>query len=73
MRFLAMLIAFVLFAVPVTSFAQGAPMPEESTGPKVGAKAPDFTLKDQNGADRALADFLKEGKVALVFYRSADW
>ncbi|MEK7794977.1 MAG: hypothetical protein AAB353_10625 [Candidatus Hydrogenedentota bacterium] len=73
MRLSAMLIAFVLFTAPVTSFAQGAPMPEENTGPKVGAKAPEFTLKDQNGADRVLADFLKEGKVALVFYRSADW
>ena len=47
--------------------------PEEKTGPKVGAKAPAFTLKDQNGKERTLDEFLKKGKVALVFYRSASW
>ena len=39
----------------------------------VGQKAPSVTLKDQDGAERSLDEFLKEGKVALVFYRSADW
>ena len=40
---------------------------------KVGEKAPRFTLKDQAGKDRSLDEFLDGGKVALVFYRSADW
>jgi len=46
---------------------------EEKTGLKVGAKAPAFTLTDQNGKERTLEEFLKKGKVALVFYRSAGW
>ena len=46
----------------------------DSHGLSVGAKAPDFKLKDQDGKERALADFQKPGKfLALVFYRSADW
>ncbi len=45
-----------------------------SHGLSVGAKAPGFTLKDQDGKDRALAEFQKKANcVALVFYRSADW
>ena len=40
---------------------------------KIGANAPRFTLKDQHGAERSLDELLKKGKVALVFYRSADW
>jgi cytochrome oxidase Cu insertion factor (SCO1/SenC/PrrC family) len=47
--------------------------PEEKTGLRVGTKAPAFTLKDQAGKDRTLAEFLAKGKVALVFYRSAGW
>lgn len=39
----------------------------------VGQKAPSFKLKDQDGVERSLDDFLKQGKVAIVFYRSADW
>jgi cytochrome oxidase Cu insertion factor (SCO1/SenC/PrrC family) len=64
----------VLIAAP-TAFSQGnaKPAPEEQTGPKVGAKAPKFTLKDQEGKERSLDEFLTKGKVALVFYRSADW
>jgi cytochrome oxidase Cu insertion factor (SCO1/SenC/PrrC family) len=47
--------------------------PEEKTGLKVGTKAPAFTLKDQAGKERSLDEFLKQGNVALVFYRSASW
>jgi thiol-disulfide isomerase/thioredoxin len=39
----------------------------------IGANAPKFTLKDQKGEERSLDEFVKRGKVALVFYRSADW
>jgi cytochrome oxidase Cu insertion factor (SCO1/SenC/PrrC family) len=46
---------------------------EAQPGVKVGEKAPRFTLKDQEGKDRSLDEFLAGGKVALVFYRSADW
>lgn len=52
---------------------RAADPPAEKTGLKVGEKAPAFTLKDQAGNERSLADFVKNGKVALVFYRSAGW
>lgn len=45
----------------------------EAPGLPVGAKAPDFTLRDQNGNPVSLHETLKRGPVALVFYRSADW
>jgi peroxiredoxin len=45
----------------------------EEIGLRVGARAPAFTLKDQNGKEVALEALLKKGPVALVFYRSADW
>ena len=49
------------------------PAPEEKTGLKIGEKAPDFKLMDQNGTERSLSEMLKDGNVALVFYRSASW
>ena len=52
---------------------QGKAGAEEQTGIKIGEHAPEFTLKDQEGKKRSLDDLLKKGKVALVFYRSADW
>ena len=45
----------------------------DNPGVKVGDKAPDFKLTDQTGTKRSLGDFLKNGPVALVFYRSASW
>jgi cytochrome oxidase Cu insertion factor (SCO1/SenC/PrrC family) len=73
-RSMALAAAVVLLAAP-TAFSQGngKPAPEEQTGLEVGAKAPKFTLKDQEGKERSLDEFLAKGKVALVFYRSADW
>jgi cytochrome oxidase Cu insertion factor (SCO1/SenC/PrrC family) len=47
--------------------------PDEKTGLKVGTKAPAFTLKSQDGKEHSLDEYLKKGKVALVFYRSASW
>jgi cytochrome oxidase Cu insertion factor (SCO1/SenC/PrrC family) len=66
--------AALLLAAPIAwSQDKAKPAPDEQTGVKVGAKAPKFTLKDQEGKDRSLDEYLKTGKVALVFYRSADW
>jgi len=63
-----------MLVVVATAAASAAdPPPEEKTGLKVGEKAPAFKLKDQNGKERALEEFVKQGKVALVFYRSASW
>lgn len=73
-RSLTLAASVALLAVPsVSAQGKGKPAPEEQTGVKVGAKAPKFALKDQEGKDRSLDDLLKKGKVALVFYRSADW
>ena len=63
----------LLLATAARPQEKGKPAPEEQTGLKVGEKAPRFTLKDQEGKERSLDEFLKKGKVALVFYRSADW
>lgn len=70
-----MLCASVLAAGLLLSAAAAAadPAPEGKTGLKVGDKAPAFKLKDQDGKERSLEEFVKQGKVALVFYRSADW
>lgn len=35
-----------------------------------GSRAPDFELKDADGAAYALSDALKQGPVALIFYKS---
>jgi len=63
-------------ASPVAASAEsedGAPA-SESPGLAIGQKAPDFSLKDQNGETQTLSEFLVQGQaVALVFYRSADW
>lgn len=45
----------------------------EIPGLAVGAKAPEFALKDATGGTVSLGSLTKSGPVALVFYRSADW
>ena len=45
----------------------------ETLGPKVGEKAPDFTLQDQTGRARPLSSLLGPKGAVLVFFRSADW
>lgn len=57
----------------VAATNDGGPVMDENTGIAVGQKALAFELKDQSGQLRSLDDFLAEGNVALVFYRSADW
>ena len=73
-RSIVLATADVLLAAPTArSQGGGNPALEEQTGLKVGTKAPRFALRDQEGKERTLDEFLKKGKVALVFYRSADW
>ena len=73
-RSLALGTVIALLTTPtVWAQGKGKPSPEEQTGLKVGEKAPKFTLKDQENNERSLDELLKKGKVALVFYRSADW
>jgi len=65
-----------LALVPV--FGLGGPSLAEDVNPfdpglTVGTKAPGFALTDQNGETRSLSSLLGRGKLAVVFYRSADW
>jgi peroxiredoxin len=57
------------------SSAASAPMGEmaKTPGLEVCKTAPAFTLKDAAGKEVSLGALLAKGKVALVFYRSADW
>ena len=73
-RSMVLVLTLSLLSAPnLRAQGKGKPAPEGQTGLKVGAKAPEFTLKDQEGKERRLDEFLAKGKVALVFYRSADW
>jgi cytochrome oxidase Cu insertion factor (SCO1/SenC/PrrC family) len=73
-RWMVLVLTLWLLAAPeLRAQGKAKPAPEEQTGLKVGEKAPKFTLKDQEGKERSLDEFLGKGKVALVFYRSADW
>lgn len=67
---LSVLTLGLLWAASVAP-AQNAPA--DKTGLAVGAQAPEFKLKDQTGREHSLTNLLREGKVAVVFYRSADW
>jgi hypothetical protein len=42
-------------------------------GPRVGERVPDFSLPDQAGRLRRLADLMGPNGLVLVFFRSADW
>jgi cytochrome oxidase Cu insertion factor (SCO1/SenC/PrrC family) len=68
-----MRIALGMAAILAAAPAWAADPPPEKTGLKVGEKAPAFKLTDQAGKERTLDEFVKQGKVALVFYRSAAW
>jgi cytochrome oxidase Cu insertion factor (SCO1/SenC/PrrC family) len=67
-RWLAAVAALALVGWPAA-----AQKKDKDHGPKLGDEAPAFTLKDQDGKQRSLAELTKKGKVALVFFRSADW
>ena len=71
--FIAPAIASTVLGAVLAATNAGNQSPNSKTGLKVGAKAPAFKLKDQNGKECTLDEFLKKGKVALVFYRSASW
>ncbi len=62
MKALNIIILNLLFSMIVT--AQTSPH-----GISVNDKAPDFTVKDQNGKKVSLKNELKNGAVVLVFYR----
>jgi hypothetical protein len=66
--------------------AAGEPVPAElyarhvwatndryTTGPEPGTRIPAFTLRDQDGHSRDLANLSGPNGLFLVFHRSADW
>ena len=66
--------AFLLLAVCSVAIAKEGSVAEvESPGLKVGEKAPNFTLVDQDEKQVKLSDLIKKGPVAIVFHRSAQW
>jgi hypothetical protein len=74
MRSMRWFAALSLAMVGVAALAQ-APQPIDVSklGPQIGARVPDFSLKDQSGATRTLASILGPKGAMLVFFRSADW
>ena len=66
-------LTIVLAGVLCLGVLPGSTSAGEDDPASVGAKAPSFKLKDQNGKERSLDELLKKGNVALVFYRSASW
>jgi hypothetical protein len=61
------LLAFTLFAYGV--FYLVRQLPASTGAPRVGEKAPPFTLPDQNGKAVALVDLLSSHGAVLIFYR----
>jgi cytochrome oxidase Cu insertion factor (SCO1/SenC/PrrC family) len=53
------------------AFTQSRPYPKPQTASAAGQPAPDFTLKDQNGADFALAG--QRGNWVLLYFYRGYW
>jgi cytochrome oxidase Cu insertion factor (SCO1/SenC/PrrC family) len=76
MRKFAITLAMGVFAVmalmrPPSVSAQNHKATQEGPPPmtlKVGDKVPDFTLRDQNGKEVSLHDYLGKKNVVLAFY-----
>jgi len=49
----------------------GGEQKRDAAAQAIGEKAPGFTLKDQSGKERRLDEWLKGGRLAVVFHRSA--
>ncbi len=61
-------VAAVLLALALSAPAQQPPAKAGTTHLKVGDRAPDFTLTDQNGKKVKLSDFQGKKNVVLAFY-----
>ena len=60
--------AVILMTAILTAAALGEEVVTTSNTLKVGMIAPDFTLKDEEGAERSLSDYLGKKSVVLAFY-----
>jgi hypothetical protein len=58
---------FAFFAYELFYVVRQVPLSEQA--PRVGEKAPAFTLPDQNGKSVALAELLSPNGAVLIFYR----
>ena len=64
------LIAVFLFAFfSYVTFYVLKQVPLSAQAPRVGEKAPEFTLSDQNGKQVSLSDLLSPNGAVLIFYR----
>ena len=61
------LLSFAFFAYG--TFYLVRQVPASTSAPRVGEKAPEFTLPDQRGKQVALADLLAGKGALLIFYR----
>lgn len=74
---LAVLSVLILGLFVLYNFSFSAQLPESAGAPKVGEKAPDFTLPDQDGREVKLSELVaslgnesgKDRYALLVFYR----
>src|ERR1700730_1621914 len=64
-------LVFGLFAYVI--FFELRQVPASSNAPRVGQKAPDFTLPDQNDKPVALSDLLSGSKAAVVIFYRGFW
>ena len=67
-RFNASVWAAILMTALIIPAASGEEAVTTPDTLKVGMIAPDFTLKDEEGVDRNLSDYLGEKSVVLAFY-----
>ena len=66
--------ASLFLQAPATPQPQVPPRIDLSKlGPHVGERAPDFSLRDQNGKTWTLQSIMEPKGAMLVFFRSADW
>ena len=61
------LFLFAFFAYEIFYVLRQVPLSAQA--PRVGAKAPEFSLPDQNGKSVALGDLLSPNGAVLIFYR----
>lgn len=63
----------ILLTLSLSVAANAKEVADKLPGVKIGAKAPDFELMNQMDKKTKLSELTKEGPVAVVFHRSANW